>query len=107
MSKKATEIEKKWYRLGYLNGTRQLEGTLKRLKTGYGHLFDEITRLDKEKPRVGVLVDYKTFDTIILIAEKQKRTYFVRRLKQMQKRSHEKDNHAALMNIALDGKITK
>lgn len=49
-NRKVTEENRNWYKLGFLNGEDQLKETINKLRVAYGHLFDELTRLDEERP---------------------------------------------------------
>lgn len=114
-TRKITETDKTWYklglqdgeakgkkegyRLGFQRGEAQIKETIAKLRQCYKHLFDELTKLDRYKPVMGVLLDHKTIGTIIRQAGRNKNKPFARRIKKLQKEAQEREAHDLLMSV--------
>ncbi len=101
--RKISETERTFYRLGFLNGEQRLERTIELLRTTNGILWDELTRLDRDKPVVGVLLPYDTINRIITgLSEKgghRRNRILIRTLKKMKAEARKADSHSALMDL--------
>ncbi len=64
-TRKITETDRAFYKLGLQEGENRLKRTLELLKTTNARLWDELCRLDETEPRVGVLLSFKTINQVI------------------------------------------
>ena len=55
-SRKVSDTDRAFYKLGLQDGRRQLERTIILLKTTNRTLWDELCRLDREDPIAGVIM---------------------------------------------------
>ena len=69
-TRKITEIDRAFYKLGFQDGENRLKQTLNLLKTTNARLWDEPCRLDEAEPRVGVLLSSKMINQVIRNAKK-------------------------------------
>lgn len=80
-----SETDRTFYKLGVLDGEDRLNRTIKLLKTTNRALWDELTRLDRAEPLVGVMVSFFTTGRIIKSLEQSKNNLpLLRKLKKMQ-----------------------
>ena len=98
--RKITETDRYWYKLGFMNGESQLTRTVEKLRAAFGHLFDELTRLDRDDPRVGVLLDYKAVDQIITALRKPTKNFpLANKITLKKLRAEKKDAKAVLKGL--------
>lgn len=98
--RKISEENREFYRLGFLNGEAQLQSQVAKLRAAYGYLFEELTRLDREQPVVGVFLDYKTVNAIIkALKNATKNSRLASKLKKKKKEAQAKDAEAVLKDI--------
>ncbi len=64
-TRKITETDRAFYKLGLQEGENRLKRTLELLKTTNARLWDELCRLDEAEPREGVLLSFKTINQVI------------------------------------------
>ncbi len=64
-NRKYTESDKNWYKLGFMDGENQLRRTMEVLKTTNVRLYDELCRLDKDSPVVGVLLPFSVVERLV------------------------------------------
>ena len=98
--RKVTESDRQWYRLGYLNGQSQLQQTLEVLQTSISYLASELARLDRDEPRVGVLLNYEMVDRVIKGLRKPTKNFpLANTIDGIKKKAQKNDAHTALMAI--------
>lgn len=89
-----TERDRQFYKMGFLNGCAQHDQTVNKLRGAYAQLFEELTRLDREEPLMGVLLDYKLVGSIIKGLRNAKGSYYrgiALRLMRMKRKAQKKD----------------
>ena len=99
-NRKVSQANTRWYCLGYKNGENQLEQkTLKALRQVNNILYEEVTRLDRNKPVTGVLLNYNTIDRVIEALPKRDHRVLIKRLKRMRAEARKNDNLAVLLTL--------
>ncbi len=97
--KKITEENEDFYRLGFINGEGQLKAQIALFKKVNGMLFDELARLDRSDPKVGVLLSYKKIETIIRNLKRAKCNWLVIELRKLKHESQERNDGAAFLDL--------
>lgn len=92
-------VRKEAYRLGFQNGESQLKETIEKIRQCNKHLLDELTRLDRHKPVMGVLLDHKTINTVIRQSKKCNHIPLACRIKKLQEEAIKREAHDLLMSV--------
>ena len=101
MANEMTDNDKYWYSLGFNNGEAQLKCTLEKLRASYHVLFDELTRLDKKQPVVGVLLSYKIIKSMLKAIRKGTVNYkLAAEIQRKYDEARAKDNLQVLTELA-------
>ena len=98
--REVTQENKYFYKLGFMNGENRLQKTIEAVIKTNAHLMQELLRLDREQPVVGVLLDYNTIDKIIkAISKPLANRPLAKKIQVKRNKSRQKDDYAALMSI--------
>lgn len=97
--KKVTQENKHFYKLGYMNGENRLQKTIEALKKANHYLWEELTRLDQEEPRGGVIIDNKTLRGIVKALHKKDSKHLIRKIEAKKVKQLKAMEHRILMSL--------